>query len=268
MAQPYVIRYQFLFHDGEVLDFTVVLDGETLINLTPLPARPPEWARLGYYQCGNCPLGDEHAYCPTAAHLAELVTVFSSVVSHKRATVRVILPEREVQKETTAQLGLSSLIGVHMTTSGCPVLAKLRPMVRFHLPFATREETVFRSLATYLVEQFVRRQDGHEPDWSASGLIEAYRAIGLVNQAFARRLRHAVEKDANLNALVRLDVLGRGLPDSLADNLADLRYLFRTYELEDLDGRREPEGRPPEGRAPEARSPEGGPPRGGEPPSS
>jgi hypothetical protein len=227
----FVIRYEFLLEGGERRVFTVELDETTLLNRAPLPADPPRWAKLEYHQCPACPLSPEKSpYCPTAAHLAELVSGFSATTSHQQAFVRVQLPEREVAKQTSVQLGLSSLLGVHMTTSGCPVLARLRPMVRFHLPFATREETIFRSLASYLVGQYLKMKAGGQPDWTLAGLVETYDEVAQVNRAFAKRLRHAVERDAGVNALVRLDVLGRSLPDSIDDGLADLRPFFDAVE--------------------------------------
>jgi hypothetical protein len=235
---PYVIRYEFLLEGGERRVFTVELDEHTLLNQEPLPAEPPRWAKLEYHQCPTCPLSaEQNPYCPTAAHLGELVNGFSNTTSHQQAFVRVQLPEREVAKQTSVQQGLSSLLGVHMTTSGCPVLAKLRPMVRFHLPFATREETIFRSLASYLVGQYLKMKAGGEPDWTLAGLLSTYDDVASVNRSFAARLRHAVERDANVNALVRLDVLGRSLPDSIDDGLADLRPFFEAVD---------PSGKPPE----------------------
>ena len=58
------------------------------------------------------------------------------------------------------QMGVSSLLGVIMTTSGCPIMAQLKPMVRFHLPFASLEETIFRMVSMHLVAQYLRHQDG------------------------------------------------------------------------------------------------------------
>lgn len=59
--------------------------------------------------------------------------------------------ERTYSKDTLLQQGLASLLGIVMTTSGCPVLEPLKPMVRFHLPFATLTETVYRMVSMCLV---------------------------------------------------------------------------------------------------------------------
>ena len=37
-----------------------------------------------------------------------------------------------------------------MALSGCPVLEQLKPMARFHLPFASVEETIYRAASMYL----------------------------------------------------------------------------------------------------------------------
>ena len=53
-----------------------------------------------------------------------------------------------------------SLIGIYMVTSGCPIMDKLRPMARFHLPFASTEETIYRAISTYLLGQYFLEQKG------------------------------------------------------------------------------------------------------------
>ena len=224
----YEIRYEFLLRDGSQRTFVVRLDAETLQDTTPIdPETAPSWARLGASQCEVCPLRVETSpLCPAAARLTPLIRSFSQVLSHERARVRVRFPEREVVKETAVKEGVGSLLGLYMATSGCPVLARLRPMVRFHLPFATRLETIFRAASTYLVGQFLAAKDGRQPDWALRGLGETYALVSRVNRAFAERLRSAVERDANLNALVQLDLFAKALPESLDEDLAELRFLF------------------------------------------
>ncbi len=66
--------------------------------------------------------------------------------------------------------GLSPLIGIVMTTSGCPVMEHRNPMERFHLPFATLEETIFGMVSMYLLVQHYRYQDGKPTDGRSTGL--------------------------------------------------------------------------------------------------
>lgn len=231
MAGDYPIHYLFRMAEGTEVEFTVRLDPETLLNIAPFPEHPPEWTRLEHQKCPNCPLDPAASpLCPTAAQLVAPVLGFSKTISFEEAEVVVEVPERTMSAKTTVQAGLSSLLGIYMSTSGCPILAKLRPMVRFHLPFATPLETMFRSTSMYLVGQFLLRQEGHEPDWTMKGLAEAYRGAGEVNRAFARRLWSASEMDANVNALILLDVFTKAVPDSIEDRLRDLRTLFAAWE--------------------------------------
>jgi hypothetical protein len=229
-VDPYVIRYLFDLVDGPRRELSVRLDPRTLLDTAPLPESPPEWAQLGYQRCPNCPLeASPSAQCPTAGRLVELAKTFSETESFGRAHVRVETPERSFEKEVPVATGISSLLGLHMATSGCPVLGKLRPMARFHLPFATSKETVFRAVATYLAAQYLRFAAGESADWSLDGLREIYRQVAIVNRAFASRLRSALARDASLNALVRLDVFTMTVPMALDEGLADHRELLALW---------------------------------------
>jgi hypothetical protein len=236
-VNPYVIRYAFEpldSGDGSGMAaraFEVRLDPQTLLDLAPLPVSPPEWALLDYQKCPNCPLApDASAQCPTAGRLIPLARAFSETESVGRARVRVETPERTFEKEVPIATGISSLLGLQMATSGCPILGRLRPMVPFHLPFATSKETVFRAIATYLVAQQAHWQTEEPADWSLDGLRALYGAIALVNRAFAGRLRSALSKDASLNALVRLDVFTMTVPMALEAGLADYRSAMALWE--------------------------------------
>ncbi len=69
---------------------------------------------------------------------------------------------RQIAKEASLVHGIASLLGLRMATSGCPVLAKLRPMAAFHIPFATDEETLYRAVATYFIAQLLRQGAGRD----------------------------------------------------------------------------------------------------------
>jgi hypothetical protein len=233
-VNPYVIRYTFDLVDGESAELRhleVRLDPETLLDLAPLPDSPPEWAKLEYQRCPNCPLtADRSPLCPTAARLLPLARAFSETESVGRARVSVETPERNFENEVPVATGISSLLGLQMATSGCPVLGRLRPLARFHLPFATTKETVFRAVATYLAAQYARGQAGASADWSLDGLRAVYREVAVVNRAFATRLRSALSKDASLNALVRLDVFTQTVPMALDEGLADYRASLALWD--------------------------------------
>jgi len=225
------IRFTYSFQlpaGGERL-FDVYLDADTL-ELVPAKGMPkPPWTKLKYFQCANCPLGNDIEECPVAVSLATLVETFKDAISFENTTVRVTTEERAYEKATTLQKGLSSIIGIYMVTSNCPVMDQLRPMVRFHLPFASMDETIYRAVAMYLVAQYFRMRKGKTPDWELKHLSEIYQEVAKVNDGMSERLRHASTEDANVNALTILSTQGGMVPVYLQDSLADMEHLFRRF---------------------------------------
>src|SRR5207245_3952053 len=114
------------FPDSTEKEFKVQLNAKTLELVTKKDPPKPAWTKLKYKQCEQCPLGDEHEYCPVAVNLSALVESFKDSVSYENTNVRVQTNERIYEKATTLQKGLSSIIGMYMVTSACPVMDKLR----------------------------------------------------------------------------------------------------------------------------------------------
>ncbi len=225
---PFVIRYDFTLPGPREVGFELRLDPLTLLNRAPIRDDLPAWTKLSCQQCKNCPLREvDTPTCPVAGQLVDVVELFAGMVSFERVSVRVTVPERTYeQHDLPVQVALSSLLGLYMVTSGCPVMAHLRPLVRFHLPFASELETITRAVSMHLLDQYLRAQRGEVADWSLDALSKAYEATGAVNMAFAQRLRTAAPKDANVNALIRLDSFARTLPDTIESHLEELTFLF------------------------------------------
>lgn len=219
--------YIYKFPDGTTKEFDLKLDPVDLRLLAKRPDDLPLWALLPYEKCELCPLDEhQHTYCPIAANLSGVVEEFRNFLSHERVTVSVLCQERIYGKETTVQGGLSPMLGIIMTTSGCPVMEQLKPMVRFHLPFASLDETIFRNVAMYLLAQYFRHQEGRSATWSLDGIAPIYTEIGLVNRDFAKRMRAAAKKDANVNALVNLDVFASMMQFAAEDTLNRLKPYY------------------------------------------
>ncbi|TLY22562.1 MAG: hypothetical protein E6K64_10660 [Nitrospirae bacterium] len=221
--------YTFEFPDGTEKKFEVLLSAKTLELVTKNDLPKPAWTKLKYQQCEHCPLGDEHEYCPVAVNLSALVESFKDSVSYESTNVRVQTNERIYEKKTTLQKGLSSIIGMYMVTSDCPVMDKLRPMVRFHLPFGSLEETVYRAASMYLTAQYLLMRKGKTPDWDLKKLVEIYKSVGHVNRGISNRLSSASEEDANMNAVVILSAYAEMVPFSIEHQLAELEYIFSEY---------------------------------------
>ena len=223
---PVRFQYRFEFQDGTQKSFEIALDAQTLA-LIPDPGRPsPEWTRLKYHQCANCPLNDTTSHCPVAVNLSHLVETFKDSRSYEGTRVVVQVAERKYEKETSLQEGLYSIIGIYMVTSNCPVLDRLRPMVRFHLPFASSTETIYRAVSMYLMKQYFVLRQGGTPDWELRDLDRLYTEIAEVNRGMTDRLRSASSADASVNAVIILFSVGELVDHSLANGLREIERLF------------------------------------------
>ena len=223
--------YKFSFDDGKVKEFTVNLEHDTLNLIFDRPANPPEWTKLEYFKCPNCPLNaNDNPNCPVALSITDIIDFFKNSYSYKEVEIVVESEAREVKKKTSLQSGISSLLGIFMVTSGCPVLSKIRPMVRSHLPFSTLEETSFRVLSTYLLAQYFNKKKGKKPDWDLNKLSKIYEEILTVNKCFWQRLSHIKIRDASLNALIILDSFAGYLTFKIDEHrLSDIELLCDTY---------------------------------------
>jgi hypothetical protein len=188
----------------------------------------PPWTKLDYCQCKNCPMPvEKYQYCPTAVDLKEIIDGFSTLISHDEVTVRVKTSEREYRKTCDVQTGLQAILGLIMATSACPILSKLRSLADFHLPFATTEDTIFRAVGAYLIQQYFIFFDGGHPDFELKELKNLYCRLEQLNASFTERIRAASKTDANLNAVVQLGALSFMVHLSLEEQLKDLRATFQ-----------------------------------------
>jgi hypothetical protein len=228
MSEPQRIRYRFDLPDGSqtTLDFSFDPTDFRLCN--PAPADPPFWTELGFNQCANCPLNErDHAHCPAALHMASTLEPLKALVSFDTVGVTVTQAERTVYVETSAQQAMSSVIGLIMATSGCPWTDHLRPMARFHLPFASDAETVYRSICMYLL---AREIAGASAPCDFSALEELYKNLHVVNRDMSRRLGAATRTDPARNAMALLDSYTTLLPAAIERSLEELKPLFDAWQ--------------------------------------
>jgi hypothetical protein len=224
-------NYKFTFKSGEEQEFKIELDRFSLNLIQTGEKYCPKWTKLNCCKCPNCTLDErQHEFCPIAVNLEDIIDFFSIFVSSEPVEVIVTANDRKYLKEVTLQQGVSSLIGIYMVTSGCPVMEKLKPMVRFHLPFATMEETMYRAISMYLVSQYFLYRHGGQAEWDLKKLTEAYENVKKVNQSFLKRLKTIDTKDSNLKAVVVLDYFAKIVNFSIDSKMVDdLYYLFEGY---------------------------------------
>lgn len=200
--------YRFRLKDGIVREFRLALDPSTLTVKPVERAELPEWTRLSYSQCGNCPLKESaHPRCPVAVNLIDLAEAFKDRLSYEVVEVEIENGARRISKVVPLAEGIRSLFGLIMAASGCPVLDRLKPLVRTHLPFATWDETAFRVIGAYLIVQYFIGRRGGSPDFELKNLTAFYEEVKRVNTDFCQRLRGICLQDAPINAVAELDSL-------------------------------------------------------------
>ena len=227
MSEPQRIRYRFDLSDGsqKLLDFTFDAVNFRLANAAP--ASPPFWTDLTFNQCANCPLdAADHPHCPAALQMASAVELLQALVSFDTVGVTVTPAERTVYVETTAQQAMSSVLGLIMATAGCPWTDRLRPMARFHLPFASEAETVYRSVCMFLLARQLGLASGSE---GFAALEKLYENLHVVNRDMARRLGAATRTDPAQNAMALLDAYTTLLPAAIDSSLEELKPLFDAW---------------------------------------
>lgn len=220
------IGYRFELPDGTRKSLDLKFDAVDFRLLTPAIEPRPHWTELKFRQCANCPLKpEEHPHCPAALHMAPVVYSLRELVSYDRLSVTVQQSARTIRADVSAQRAMSSVLGLIMATSGCPWTDRLRPMARFHLPFATEAETLYRSVSMFLMarEMNVVGEGGYE------ALHALYENLHVVNRDMSRRLGAATSTDPARNAMALLDVYAALLPIALESSLAEFAPLFNAW---------------------------------------
>lgn len=219
-----MIRYTFDF--AEEPPFTFEMEDDDLFGKED-EAAAPEWLQLTHFRCPHCPILDERRHtCPAALAIRPVVKGFAKCISWETVQVTVNLNQLTTTACVPTQNAVRSLVGLLLARSACPVMARLRPMSHFHVPFGSSEHTSFRFLGMHFITQYLRKLDGEEPDWELEELLELLRSVRLVNRSLADRIRAATEGDATVNSLVILDALADAAELRVERNLTKLRSHF------------------------------------------
>lgn len=222
--------YRFVFKDGREKYFEINIDGDTLEVIRDENKKFPEWTLTKEFGCAHCERHRGDNYCPVAMNLHEVIDFFTDTPSYEKAEIYVSTNERQYYKYISVQMGVSSMIGILMAASGCPDLKYMKPLLRYHLPFSSLEETEFRVLSMYLLAQYFRMKNGKEPDWNFDGLRKIYQNIQKVNQNIARRIADLEKRDTSINAVVVLNNFADFVTFSIDEkDLGHLEKLFKMY---------------------------------------
>jgi Domain of unknown function (DUF6901) len=221
-------HYKFKFPSESTKEFILNIEKSGLKYINSWQGVLPNWTFLDFHKCKECTLNQtEHKHCPAAANLHPIMEFFKDSNSYDRVQVVLETADRIYSKHTSLQQGVSSMIGIIMTTSGCPILSQLKPMTRFHLPFANPQETLYRAISMYLMKQYFKLKKGIPADWEMKNLSKIYDNIHNVNISFAKRLTSMENKDADINSLIILDNLANYVNFSLdREKLSNIEDMF------------------------------------------
>jgi|GEM_PF-106888 len=227
-TSTYLIVYDLRCSDGLEKQFRVRLNPLTF-SIIPFEAESaPTWTALTYEQCECCTLdAATTATCPIAVNISEIVEEFKDRTSTEECKVRCRTPERVYLKKTNLMEAITSIFGIIMATSGCPVLDVFRPMARFHLPFSTGEETPFGAVSMFLLRDYFNNDQGTSPAEAMTSLENHYARVKQVNEGLYARITSISSEDADKNAIVMLHSLSQLLCMEANCNLNSLAYLFK-----------------------------------------
>ena len=227
-----VITYIFNFNQPDKKVYELHFDEETMNYLPQEEIPDQEWIRLDHCKCSHCPLDSKaHKYCPVAADLHQVATHFAPDKSFKEMNVGIKTEDRSYLKTVPLQDALHSIFGLIMATAGCPHMEFFKSMARFHLPFATYNETIVRALSMYLINQYFRSKKGLKPDWELVGLERIYSNVNTLNKDFIRRLRTISQGDADKNAIVMLDTYSSLLAIDIESNFTEIEKLVSFKQI-------------------------------------
>lgn len=221
------ISYVFHLPDGHSQTITLRFADDTFLLQLAEDGQPEDWTALAFKQCPHCPLSpDTTPRCPLARALSGFVHGFDAFYSYEVAVVEVVTAQRTMSTSHPLQDSMASILGLVGATSGCPHLDFFRPMARFHLPFATEQETLLRVFSIHLLREYLRAGGQGDQRIGLSGLPAHFDAVAQVNLAMAERIRAAFKKDVVVNAIVILDTFAQAVPWVMEDALSELMPLF------------------------------------------
>lgn len=231
IEQEITFSYLFKFDNGKEILFKIVMEKDSLVVIRKTEVKYPDWTKLQNFKCLHCPLDETLLdFCPLAVNLVDVIINFANHNSYENVNIYVETPNRNYSKYTSLQSGVSSLLGLIMVSSGCPVMGRLKPMLHFHLPFATLEETQVRAFSIYLLAQYIKWKRGEHPDWEMNNLINIYEDIRILNRNVSKQIADLEEKDTSINSVVVLNNFADYVTFTLDEKMMDeLEHFIKEF---------------------------------------
>ncbi len=208
--------------DGIVDVFRIDSTSKWIASLEDKPL--PGWTRLENDMCEDCIYAKTgQKYCKAAIGLHAAVKSFSNIKSIARITLTTITTNGNVLSRcATAQEGLSVLFFSCLVFSGCYKFAQFKWSWNYYTTQQTHEDMFFTLMSSYITKEFLLGSATNVEIKSANILLE-FKSIYYSLIRIIERVRKASEKDANMNALVRLASMTNILQTSFDDLMSNLR---------------------------------------------
>ena len=187
-----------------------------------------KWAELDFHKCDHCPLSsDEHQYCPASVSIADIIEYFNDHPGHTHARCIVHTQGKTIVADKSIQEALTALIGLRLASSKCPILSHMKPMARFHDPFLSPYQLVYRATSMFLLGQYIRHREGESAEWSGDGLKTLYDKVGRVNMKLSERIRSAGEVESTPCSMMIFSVLTISMTLLFDEHLEILKGLYQ-----------------------------------------
>lgn len=185
----------------------------------------PDWCAKSQFHCPDCT--EPGDFCRVAAALSKITEYAKNVSSIEHINLSVITSKGHIiNRDFTAQEGFSVVFLSAITLSGCHVFKKYA-WAFDHYRISTDIKGLFYIfLSSLLTYKYLTHGDtGHKT--VEEEFIAGFNAIKDIIRGVIKVLLKESKKDANVNALVRIDSIAYLLKESYKDHIELLRNSFK-----------------------------------------
>ena len=204
------ISYQIKVETGRSLNFDIYDKRSDDLNEMSTHSEVPDWAKLEYHQCPVCPFDTkETKFCPAAFELQDVIAQCSDLISYERIELIRKSEHGSIIMKTDMQTALFAVIGERTISSACKVMNTRHWTLDYYSIIMTEENLFYRTLSSYLVQQFLLARSGQRADFQLNDYETFVNEIISVFGSLLERFRQVSKQDASNNAVVRLVMIGR-----------------------------------------------------------
>ncbi|GHC12744.1 DUF6901 family protein [Cerasicoccus arenae] len=194
-------HYQIRLDDGRIIELSspariMPVEWASIPNL-------PEWTRLSYHQCSNCPLDEKRIErCPAAASVADLVQNFTEVISFEKVDLVITWTKQKYTVRDSAQMIVFALLVEFVSRAKCPYLFDPSADKGFFILCLDIDQLLYRFFSSFLIQHHFLSSgepDPHAVNWHH--FQEYMGGIRIALEGLLARMQAYCREDANINAL-------------------------------------------------------------------